>query len=85
MLQAFGGRTCANWLKDQQHEVWGGNWILGFWTGINFANERHDVGQTQDADGIIGEVKKICRDQPSMLLLKATTKVHGMIAGRERP
>jgi hypothetical protein len=85
MLQVLGDRTCANWQKDPQHYVWGGNWILGFWTGINFANERHDVGKTQDADGIIGEVKKICRDQPSMTLLKATVQVYSMIAGRERP
>ena len=46
-------------------------WILGFWSGLNAANNGL-VGDGTTPNGIIGEVKLYCTAHPSITLPQAT-------------
>ena len=48
-----------------------GYWILGFWSGVNAANDAL-VGDSTTANGVIGEVKLYCVGHPSVSLPQAT-------------
>ena len=48
-----------------------GYWILGFWSGLNAANNGL-VGDGTSANGVIGEVKLYCTSHPSVSLPQAT-------------
>jgi hypothetical protein len=48
-----------------------GYWILGFWSGLNAANDSL-VGDGTTAIGVIGEVKLYCTSHPSVGLPQAT-------------
>ncbi len=48
-----------------------GSWILGFWSGINVANDAR-VGGSTTSNGVVGEVKLHCRKHPSKSLGQAT-------------
>ena len=48
-----------------------GYWILGFWSGLNAANNGL-VGDGTTANGVIGEVKLYCASHPSVSLPQAT-------------
>ena len=48
-----------------------GYWILGFWSGLNAANDAL-VGDATTANGIIGEVKLYCAGHPALSLPQAT-------------
>lgn len=48
-----------------------GSWILGFWSGLNAANDAL-VGDGTTANGVIGEVKLYCTSHPSVGLAQAT-------------
>lgn len=50
-------------------------WALGYWSGQNAANHAL-TGLNTDPNGIIGEIEKLCRDQPSMLFISAVGKVY---------
>jgi hypothetical protein len=45
-------------------------WALGFWSGQNTARLAM-VGHTTDANGIIGEIEKLCRNEPAMPYVSA--------------
>jgi hypothetical protein len=48
-----------------------GYWILGFWSGLNAANDAL-VGDGTTANGVIGEVKLYCAGHPATSLPQAT-------------
>lgn len=48
-----------------------GSWILGFWSGLNAANNAL-VGEATTASGVVGEVKLYCTAHPSVGLAQAT-------------
>ena len=48
-----------------------GYWILGFWSGLNAANDAL-VGDGTTANGVIGEVKLYCSSHPAVSLPQAT-------------
>ena len=48
-----------------------GYWVLGFWSGLNAANNAL-VGDATSANGVIGEVKLYCASHPSVTLPQAT-------------
>lgn len=54
-------------------------WVMGYWSGMNWAREAQVGGQT-DAEGVVGEVKAICSSQPSMLLAPATAKAYSAMS-----
>ena len=75
-VYGIGGNSCASWLSSNRNETEGDIWVLGYWSGRNDANAaNHKVGATTGADGIIGEVKKVCKDKPSLTLFHAVGRV----------
>jgi hypothetical protein len=48
-----------------------GYWILGFWSGLNAANDAL-VGDSTTANGVVGEVMLYCASHPSVSLPQAT-------------
>jgi hypothetical protein len=73
LLFGIGTVSCANWLSTPFNQNEGNIWILGYWSGRNDENTvNHNVGIDTDAQGIIGEVRKICVERPSLTLLKAS-------------
>jgi hypothetical protein len=55
-----------------------GSWILGFWSGLNAANNAL-VGDATTASGIVGEVKLYCTAHPSVGLAQATFDTYGVM------
>jgi hypothetical protein len=55
-----------------------GYWILGFWSGLNAANDAL-VGDGTTANGVIGEVKLYCTSHPSVSLPQATLDTYAMM------
>lgn len=78
-------KSCALWLSTPAHEREGFAWIVGFWSGLNFAyananaDLRADVGRSTDGWGIVGEVKQLCMKNPSSTPLAETLKVYRML------
>ena len=70
LITGIGRMSCAYWLSEPVNE--GEGWILGFWSGLNYANAR-TIGQHTDGEGIITEVRKVCATRPSMTLAGATS------------
>jgi len=60
-----------------------GSWILGFWSGLNAANDAL-VGDRTTANGVIGEVKLHCASHPSVSLPQATLDTYAAIKKAER-
>lgn len=84
-LVGIGRSSCATWLSSRDTLDQGKVWILGFWSGMNmWYPDRGDIGGSTDAEGIFGEVRKRCTDQPSMPLFQAVTLAFTAMA-RGRP
>jgi len=77
-----GKYSCSNWLSA--HSAEGAHWITGYWTGRNHDNANHTVGATTDGDGIVGEVKKVCKEHPSFTLFQATGLVYSDLSDQSR-
>jgi hypothetical protein len=60
-----------------------GSWILGFWSGLNAANNAL-VGDGTTANGVIGEVKLYCTSHPSVGLAQATIDTYTTIKKSKR-
>ena len=81
LIAGIGGQiNCSQWLRSESI-VEGDAWVLGFWSGLNYANVR-TVGQHTDGEGIIAEVRKVCAARPSMVLLNATFTVYSEMANK---
>jgi hypothetical protein len=85
LIYAFGEDSCADWLHDAYSEHDGRHWIAGYWSGMNATNAPdHRVGHDVAFEGVLGEVKKICREHPSKRLSVAVFEVYNMIATEHR-
>jgi len=81
MTAGFGAQSsCASWKRDDSQ---GSIWILGYWSGRNVEAQKA-VGSTTDADGILDEVRLICKGQPSLPLLDAVAKVYHRFMDEQR-
>jgi hypothetical protein len=80
LITGIGRMSCAYWLSEPVNE--GEGWMLGFWSGLNYANAR-TVGQHTDGEGIITEVRKVCATRPSMTLAGATFAVYSQMASTQ--
>lgn len=67
-----GNWSCARWLSDESE---GTTWVLGMWSGLNYAYGA-EVGRTTDDYGIIGAVELECRADPSTPLVNAVQKAY---------
>lgn len=76
-MQVYGPGTvsCATYLQDRSLRINADGWILGFWTGSNRASAEHGVGHSTDSRGIVGEVARVCRNQPSVSLFDTEKQV----------
>jgi hypothetical protein len=73
MTAGFGAQSsCASWSKDRSQ---GSIWILGYWSGRNVEGA-NGVGSTTDADGILEEVRLICKAEPSRPMIDAVDEVY---------
>jgi len=73
----IGYQSCAYWLSNAYTENEGATWILGYWTGRNMANAPDRmVGSNSDADGLTGEIKKTCVQEPSTRLMDAIERTY---------
>lgn len=69
--------SCATWLSSSEFENTYSFWIGGYWSGMNFKNPKnHIVGRSTDKEGIIEEVKLVCRAEPSVRVMEAVTRVY---------
>jgi len=75
-----GQESCANWLSSPSNEVYGGTWILGFWTAGNAFGQTGQVGSSTDGAGIIASVKQLCLSDPALNLMLATYTVFNRFA-----
>lgn len=74
----FGGvgtKTCDAAVKSEEVGVLG-NYILGFWSGMNVAANTPMVGHSTNARGIVIEVIKACAAAPNLPLAYATMAIH---------
>jgi hypothetical protein len=60
-----------------------GYWILGFWSGLNAANDALTGDQTT-ANGVVGEVKLYCSSHPSVGLSQATFSTYAAMKKASR-
>jgi len=74
-IVGVGGFSCAAWMADPSKEIEGSAWILGFWSGANAAKFAN-VGRSTDGAGIVERVKRTCREDPSLRLSSAISKVY---------
>ena len=73
-----GRDTCAHWLASPSQERDGVSWLLGYSTALNFINPNsHLVDAKTEGDGIVGDVRTVCRAQPSIPLQAAVGAVYG--------
>ena len=89
-LDPFIALSCASWLQNAETESVGEVWITGFWSGMNAASpDNNSVGMKTNRKGILGEVKKYCKDHPSNILGVAVAVVHArmarLIGARSKP
>ena len=75
----IGRQSCAHWLSGPNEENEGQTWILGFWSGLN-DSKLQTVGGNSDSAAIWGEVRKICMNEPSTVMLDATMRVYAQFA-----
>lgn len=72
-----GTESCSAWLATPVSETEGRWWIAGFWSGRNMQNSSNArVGSSTDSEGIIGEIRRVCQAEPSLLLINAAGRVY---------
>ena len=79
----IGQASCASWLQSPESKISGSHWVMGAWSGLNSANGA-TVGHQTDGAGIVGEVEKFCRDNPSTLLYSATADTYAKLRDARR-
>ena len=81
----IGNESCARWTTSRVAalELEASTWIMGFWSGLNRATVRV-VGSTTDGDGIIEEVRKLCKEQPALKISSATYEVYSRFQSSEK-
>ena len=72
-----GTQSCAAWLATAESEAEGRWWLVGFWSGRNMQNGTNGrVGASTDSEGVIGEIRRVCQAEPSLLLINAAGRVY---------
>ena len=72
LVFGIGLSSCAHWQSTPSRQREGAIWIYGYWSAANhIADTQRQTGRHTDADGIVGEVKKVCDTRPSMGLVEA--------------
>lgn len=69
-----GGYSCAKSFEPSHSDA-SFVWIMGYISGRN-VSESAKVGASTDGEGFVGEVRKVCADEPSMMLFLAADRVY---------
>lgn len=82
-VRGNGVLTCATAFLPE-NSAGTGEWIAGFWAAWDMAeiHRAKPVAQASDLNGILGEVRKVCEDQPSTPIVKAVMATRKVIASR---
>jgi hypothetical protein len=75
--------SCATWLTDKKTDTDIHGWVLGYWSGLNRLNTRHQVGKSTDAKGVVAEVKKVCTASPTTEIDDAIVAVYIRLGNQE--
>lgn len=71
----IGRLSCATWTPTTGSSEQ--NWLFGFWSALNETNPiNRAVGSRTDGAGIVEEVRKVCRDDPSLDVGYATARAY---------
>jgi hypothetical protein len=85
LAYGVGAQSCATWLSTSARREVGIQWVFGFWSARNvegyMRKEHGDVGASTDNLGIIGEIEKKCREQPSTTLMMVTGTAYSFFQG----
>ena len=84
-----GGFSCGAWVSKRINDNFAQAWILGYWSGLNtgvtaFTETATSVGSSTDADGIIEEVRLLCRREPSLAIYTATANAYAKLRDAKR-
>ena len=84
-----GGFSCGAWVAKRINDNFAQAWILGYWSGLNtgvtaFTEAATSVGSSTDADGIIEEVRLLCRREPSLAIYTATANAYAKLRDAKR-
>lgn len=80
-----GTLTCVTAFLPQ-HRSATENWIAGFWAAWDMSEitKSEPLAGNSDLNGIVGEVEKVCREQPSTGLLLATLGARQAVKERQQ-
>ena len=85
VVRGAGAISCARWLAEPGVDADVGQWILGYWTGLNaYAGPDHNVGRSTDNFGVVAAVRLECQRDPSRLISFATEVTHLVFAATHR-
>lgn len=82
-MRGAGALTCADAFLHKNRFATA-NWIAGYWAAWDLAeiNEADPVAANADLKSIVGEVEKVCRDEPSSGLVRASLLAREVIKSR---
>ena len=83
--RGVGVLTCATaFLPENRYAT--ENWIAGYWAAWDMAriNVADPLAPNADLNGIVGEVEKVCREEPSTGLVLATLSARKAVQDRSR-
>ena len=80
-----GNLTCATAFLSENRSATE-NWIAGFWAAWDMSQvtKAEPLAGSSDLNGIVGEVEKVCRDNPSSSLVFATLDARQAVKAREK-
>lgn len=70
----MGGYSCAKAFAPENIQNTQ-SWVLGFWSGVNNTLGLQ-VGRKTDAEGVLGEVQRVCAGKPATLLYVAVDQAY---------
>lgn len=71
----IGHRSCATAFSTPGYRNQSEDWISGFWSGLNVANQAF-VGEGSDPLGRLTEIERYCRNDPSVPLAIAALRIY---------
>lgn len=79
-----GALTCATAFLPE-NRVATENWIAGFWVAWDMSQitVADPLAPNADLNGIVGEVERVCRDEPSSGMLRASLAARNNVKARQ--
>lgn len=83
-VRGVGNMTCVTAFLPENQAITE-SWIAGYWAAWDMSqiNAADPIASDSDLNGLVGEVEKVCRDQPSSSLLFATMNARNAVKERD--